>query len=76
MGTLRVVIKDGLLTRETHEELVYVIGYIAWQYRVAPSGADLEGAVYEDVGRKVYSDVKRLLRRRGLSKYLEVSYEE
>jgi len=75
MGTLRIAIKDGLTSKETHKELVCVIGYIAWQHRIAPSGADLEGAVYEDVGKEIYKDVKHLLRRKGL-KYLEASYEE
>jgi hypothetical protein len=76
MGSLRIAIKEGLLSKETHRMLVYVIGYIAWQHRIAPSGADLEGAIYENIERKIYRDVKRLLRRKGLDKFLEVSYEE
>jgi len=75
MGMLRVTIKEGMLTRETHKMLIYVIGYIAWRYRIAPSGADLEGAIYENIERKIYRDVKRLLRRKE-DKFLEVSYEE
>jgi len=63
------------LSKETHRELIYIIGYIAWRYRKAPEGADLEGAVF-NVTREVYEDVKRLLRRKGLDKFLEVSYEE
>ena len=72
---LRVTIKEGMLTRETHKMLIYVIGYIAWRYRIAPSGADLEGAIYENIERKIYRDVKRLLRRKE-DRFLEVSYEE
>jgi hypothetical protein len=75
MGSLRIVIKDGLLSKETHRALVYLIGYIAWRHRIAPSGADLEGALYEDVKKELYEDVRRLLRRKGLE-FLEVSYEE
>jgi len=75
MGMLRVTIKEGMLTRETHKMLIYVIGYIAWRYRIAPSGADLEGAIYENIERKIYRDVKRLLRRKE-DRFLEVSYEE
>jgi len=75
MGTLRIVIKDGLTSKETHKELVCVIGYIAWQHRIAPSGADLEGAVYEDAKKELYRDVKSFLRRKRLDRFLEVSYE-
>jgi len=76
MGTLRIAIREGLLSKETHRLLIHVIGYIAWQHRIAPSGADMEGAVYEDVGKEIYKDVRHLLRRKGLSKYFEASYEE
>jgi hypothetical protein len=79
MGTLRVAVKDGMLSKETHRKLIYIIGYIAWKHRIAPSGADLEGAVYEDVEKEVYEDVVCMLNRRyGKFKYrdfLEVAYE-
>ena len=73
MGSLRVAIKEGLLSKETHKMLIHIIGYIAWRYRIAPSGADLEGAIYENVEKRIYKDVLHVLRKH---KYLEVSYEE
>ena len=79
MGSLRVVIKDGLLSKEAHRVLICIIGYIAWRYGIAPSGADLEGAVFDDVEKEVYEDVVHMLNRRyGKFKYgdlLEVTYE-
>ena len=64
MGTLRIVVKEGMLSKETHKMLIRIIGYIAWRYRIAPSGADLEGAMYEDVEKEVYIDVTHLTRDR------------
>jgi hypothetical protein len=75
MGTLRVTIKEGMLSRETHRMLIHIIGYIAWRYRIAPSGADLEGAMYEDVGKEVYIDVTHMLRGK-YGRFLEAYYEE
>jgi len=74
MGTLRIVVKEGMLSKETHEMLIRIIGYIAWRYRIAPSGADLEGAVFDDVGKEVYIDVTHMLR--GKYRFLEAYYEE
>jgi hypothetical protein len=70
---LRIVVQDGLLSPHTHKLMKWISSYVSAVYGVAPSGMDLEGALFEvddALCRKIVKDIKRRFRHQ--LKYIEV----